>query len=91
VLRGGGFNNNARNCRAAYRNNNHPENDNDNVGFRGVVVFREHSRAGRACGRSPESRSDDRRAGSERRAVPPDVRVAGRAPAGEEEGPARRQ
>ena len=36
VLRGGSFNNNARNLLGAYRNNNHPENDNDNLGFRVV-------------------------------------------------------
>ncbi|MDR1154783.1 MAG: SUMF1/EgtB/PvdO family nonheme iron enzyme [Bacteroidales bacterium] len=38
VLRGGNWNNNARNCRSAYRNNNNPDNRNNNVGFR--VVFR---------------------------------------------------
>jgi len=36
VLRGGAFNNNPHNLRAAYRNNNHPENRNDNIGFRVV-------------------------------------------------------
>lgn len=34
VIRGGSWNNNARNVRAAARNANHPENRNDNVGFR---------------------------------------------------------
>ena len=34
VLRGGSFNNNDDNCRAAYRNNNRPTNCNDNNGFR---------------------------------------------------------
>jgi formylglycine-generating enzyme required for sulfatase activity len=38
VLRGGNWNNNARNCRSAYRNSNNPDNRNNNVGFR--VVFR---------------------------------------------------
>lgn len=33
-LRGGAFNNNNINCRAAYRNNNNPHNRNNNVGFR---------------------------------------------------------
>jgi formylglycine-generating enzyme required for sulfatase activity len=37
VLRGGSFNNNQRNARAAYRNNNNPDNRNDNIGFRVVV------------------------------------------------------
>lgn len=34
VLRGGSWNNNARNCRVAYRNNNSPDNRNNNIGFR---------------------------------------------------------
>jgi len=34
---GGAFNNNSRNLRAAYRNNNHPDNRNNNIGFRVVV------------------------------------------------------
>jgi formylglycine-generating enzyme required for sulfatase activity len=34
VLRGGSFNNNADNARAAYRNNNNPDNRNNNIGFR---------------------------------------------------------
>ncbi len=37
VLRGGSFNNNQRNVRCAYRNNNNPDNRNDNIGFRVVV------------------------------------------------------
>jgi formylglycine-generating enzyme required for sulfatase activity len=36
VVRGGSFNNDARNLRGAYRNNDHPENRNDNIGFRVV-------------------------------------------------------
>lgn len=36
VLRGGSFNNNERNLRAANRNNNEPENRNNNIGFRCV-------------------------------------------------------
>jgi hypothetical protein len=36
VLRGGAFNNNATNCRAAYRNNNTPGNRNNNNGLRVV-------------------------------------------------------
>lgn len=37
VLRGGAFNNNARNVRCAYRNHNNPDNRNNNIGFRVVV------------------------------------------------------
>lgn len=34
VLRGGAWNNNSTNCRAAYRNNNNPDNRNNNYGVR---------------------------------------------------------
>jgi len=34
VLRGGSWNNNARNCRSANRNRNNPDNRNNNNGFR---------------------------------------------------------
>ncbi len=37
MVRGGSWNNNARNSRVAYRNNNHPNNRNDNISFRSVV------------------------------------------------------
>jgi hypothetical protein len=36
VVRGGFWNNNQDNARAAYRNNNHPDNRNNNLGFRVV-------------------------------------------------------
>jgi formylglycine-generating enzyme required for sulfatase activity len=36
--RGGSWNNNPRNCRSATRNNNNPDNDNNNIGFRVVCV-----------------------------------------------------
>jgi hypothetical protein len=36
-VRGGSWNNNQNNARAAYRNNNHPANRNNNNGFRVVV------------------------------------------------------
>src|SRR5262249_24834519 len=39
-LRGGSWNNNRDNARAAYRNNNHPGNRNNNIGFRVVCVVR---------------------------------------------------
>ena len=42
VLRGGSFNNNQRNARCAYRNNNHPDNRNHNNGFRVVVSHDSH-------------------------------------------------
>jgi retron-type reverse transcriptase len=38
VLRGGAWNNNHRNVRCAYRNTNNPNNRNNNVGFRVVLV-----------------------------------------------------
>jgi len=44
VLRGGSWNNNQNNARAVYRNNNHPNNRNNNVGCR--VVRRPTSYAG---------------------------------------------
>jgi formylglycine-generating enzyme required for sulfatase activity len=34
VLRGGSWNNNAKNATVSYRNNNNPENRNNNIGFR---------------------------------------------------------
>ncbi|MDQ3583707.1 MAG: SUMF1/EgtB/PvdO family nonheme iron enzyme [Pseudomonadota bacterium] len=34
MLRGGSWNNKPRNCRAANRNNNDPDNRNNNIGFR---------------------------------------------------------
>ena len=36
ALRGGSYRNNAENCRSAPRNDNHPGNRNDNIGFRVV-------------------------------------------------------
>jgi formylglycine-generating enzyme required for sulfatase activity len=38
VLRGGSFNNDRDNLRCANRNNNPPDNRNDNIGFRVVLV-----------------------------------------------------
>ncbi|MEM7385132.1 MAG: SUMF1/EgtB/PvdO family nonheme iron enzyme [Verrucomicrobiota bacterium] len=37
-MRGGSWNNNARNCRSAARNANEPENPNNNLGFRLVAA-----------------------------------------------------
>jgi len=36
VVRGGSWNNNQNNARAAYRNHNHPNNRNNNIGCRVV-------------------------------------------------------
>lgn len=44
VVRGGAFNNNDRNVRCAIRNNNNPNNPNNNIGFRIVVVASHASR-----------------------------------------------
>ena len=38
VIRGGSWDNNARNCRAAIRNRNEPQNRNDSLGFRVAAV-----------------------------------------------------
>jgi formylglycine-generating enzyme required for sulfatase activity len=38
VLRGGCWNNSGENCRSAYRNDNHPSNRNNNLGFRVVLA-----------------------------------------------------
>jgi Sulfatase-modifying factor enzyme 1 len=38
VVRGGSWNNNRENARCAYRNHNHPDNRNNNIGFRVVRV-----------------------------------------------------
>jgi hypothetical protein len=38
VIRGGSWNNDAENCRTANRNNDHPDNRNNNNGFRLVFV-----------------------------------------------------
>jgi hypothetical protein len=37
-LRGGAWNNNGKNARAAFRNNDHPDNEWNNNGFRMVVL-----------------------------------------------------
>lgn len=46
VLRGGAWNNDARNVRAANRNANHPDDRNANIGFR---LSRAHARSGRSA------------------------------------------
>jgi hypothetical protein len=52
VLRGGAWNNTAENCRSAYRNNNHPTNRNNNLGFRVVLA---PSSVGKAEGKRPKA------------------------------------
>ncbi|MEW5867822.1 MAG: SUMF1/EgtB/PvdO family nonheme iron enzyme [Chloroflexota bacterium] len=47
VLRGGSWNNNERNLRAANRNRNAPANSNNNVGFRCVRLLSLRGRPGR--------------------------------------------
>jgi formylglycine-generating enzyme required for sulfatase activity len=49
VLRGGSFNNNQNNARCVYRNNNHPDNRNDNNGFRVCVSHNFLNLAGNAA------------------------------------------
>jgi hypothetical protein len=51
ALRGGSWNNNDQNTRAAYRNNNNPYNRNNNIGFR---VAEPLSMGDRNCGSSKE-------------------------------------
>jgi len=56
VVRGGSWNNNARNLRCANRNRNEPENRNRNLGFR--VVFRPpNTPPGTASGRAGRPRA----------------------------------
>ncbi|MBY0458544.1 MAG: SUMF1/EgtB/PvdO family nonheme iron enzyme [Gemmataceae bacterium] len=53
VLRGGSWNNNARNCRAANRNNNAPDDRNNNIGFR-VCLPLHFPRPDRRAARVPD-------------------------------------
>ncbi len=45
VVRGGSWNENAHNVRAAYRNANDPGNRNDNLGFRCAELAKERDRS----------------------------------------------
>ena len=75
MIRGGSWNNNARNVRCGNRNNNHPDNRNNNLGFRllstgGAGCIRH----GHGCGDRPSPRPEpasrippERRAGSKRK------------------------
>ncbi len=50
MIRGGSWLNDARNCRAANRNRNEPQNRNDNLGFR--VAAAPRARGGCPAGRN---------------------------------------
>ena len=52
VLRGGSWNNNQHNARADYRNYNHPNNRNNNIGFRVVSVSHMRLRSSAVSGMS---------------------------------------
>ncbi|MBM4038197.1 MAG: hypothetical protein FJ290_06740 [Planctomycetes bacterium] len=65
VLRGGSWNNNPRNLRSANRNRNHPENRNNNAGFRVVLSAAPLSPRASAPGR--EARGSGRTWGSRSR------------------------
>ena len=54
VNRGGSWNNNARNCRAANRNRNDPANTNNNLGFR-VALAPAAQENGRTSSVEPDS------------------------------------
>ena len=54
MKRGGSWNNNARNCRSANRNNNAPDNRNNNLGFRVLAARRWSRSARRRTERSPD-------------------------------------
>jgi len=63
VLRGGSFNNNQRNARAASRNRNNPDNRNNNVGVRVVVAHDTLTRPEirRVYGFADEAKQESRR------------------------------
>ena len=67
MVRGGSWNNNRENARCAYRNNNHPGNRNNNLGFRVLCVSHieqsfasaaRYSGAGEAPQGAPETSCD---------------------------------
>ena len=60
MVRGGAFNNNDRNLRAANRNDNNPDNRNNNIGFR-VVVSRSSSPGWSAGSEGLAGRGEERR------------------------------
>ena len=78
VIRGGSWNNNARNVRAAARNWNSPGNRNDNLGFR-------LARAQRWAGRPAPDPTPAQPAAAKQRQTPPGAGV----PLGQQELPRR--
>ena len=75
MIRGGSWGNNARNARAANRNNNNPVNRNNNIGFRPVSSRRwpEAPRSRTRCQRpgcDPLSRTRAGQSGRTKRQVP---------------------
>lgn len=60
VVRGGSFNNDAINLRAANRNRNNPNNRNDNIGFR-VVSSRSSNSPASPIGHDLVGRGEERR------------------------------
>jgi len=67
VNRGGSWNNPARNCRSANRNNNEPGNRNNNLGFR-VSLARRKSEHVRRTGQGPVPNAMNFAAGQNRKA-----------------------
>ena len=57
VLRGGSWNNEATNCRAAYRNRNAPDTRNNTYGFRLVFRLHDHGSSLDQCRESAGPRS----------------------------------
>ncbi|WP_337958542.1 SUMF1/EgtB/PvdO family nonheme iron enzyme [Candidatus Accumulibacter vicinus] len=49
MVRGGSWNNDSENARAAYRNRNEPGNRNNNLGFRLASTLPGRSRGGQGC------------------------------------------
>ncbi len=84
VLRGGSWNNNARNTRSAYRNNAHPDNRDNNIGLR---LARAQPGAGEPL--LTRSRSRPRASGSWRKAKGPGSVSSGQQPFGESSPRAR--
>jgi hypothetical protein len=59
VNRGGSWNNNANNCRVANRNNNGPDNDNNNLGFRLVSTTHRKDALSHPRPPAPRGRGDE--------------------------------
>ncbi|MCG6943541.1 MAG: SUMF1/EgtB/PvdO family nonheme iron enzyme [Thiohalocapsa sp.] len=68
VIRGGSWNDNAQNCRSAYRNTRQPDNRNNNLGFR---CARAHDCARRRGPEQTVARRPPRQAVGEQSGSPP--------------------